>query len=126
MLPPVDGQHMGKSLLPGRGFPTPVPQLHSPLANTPSPLPACLFPQKEGISKAARSKPLAPVAPEKNTEESSESSDEELPSSQVGPSSLWTPQTQGSRRRGWGESEGRPLPFKQHLTVSWLIGSSSR
>uniref|UniRef100_M3XMZ0 Treacle protein domain-containing protein n=1 Tax=Mustela putorius furo TaxID=9669 RepID=M3XMZ0_MUSPF len=39
--------------------------------------------QKEGISKAARSKPLAPVAPEKNAEGSSESSDEELPSSQV-------------------------------------------
>ncbi|XP_032707437.1 treacle protein isoform X3 [Lontra canadensis] len=41
------------------------------------------IPAKEGISKAARSKPLAPVPPEKNAEGSSENSDEELPSSQV-------------------------------------------
>lgn len=52
---------------------TPAPQKTRPA------IPA----KKEGISKAARNKPLAPVAPEKNAEGSSESSDEELPSSQV-------------------------------------------
>ncbi|XP_032707440.1 treacle protein isoform X6 [Lontra canadensis] len=52
---------------------TPAPQKARPA------IPA----KKEGISKAARSKPLAPVPPEKNAEGSSENSDEELPSSQV-------------------------------------------
>ncbi|XP_077922864.1 treacle protein isoform X3 [Halichoerus grypus] len=52
---------------------TPAPQKARPA--TPA--------QKEGNSKAARSKPLAPAPPEKNTEGSSESSDDELPASQV-------------------------------------------
>ncbi|XP_027462662.2 treacle protein isoform X1 [Zalophus californianus] len=52
---------------------TPAPQKARPA--TPA--------KKEGNSKAARSKPLAPAPPEKNTEGSSESSDEELPASQV-------------------------------------------
>ncbi|XP_022348869.1 treacle protein isoform X2 [Enhydra lutris kenyoni] len=52
---------------------TPAPQKARPA------IPA----KKEGISKAARSKPLEQVTPEKNAEGSSESSDEELPSSQV-------------------------------------------
>lgn len=39
--------------------------------------------QKESNSKTAKSKMLAPATPEKNAEDSSESSDEELPVSQV-------------------------------------------
>ncbi|XP_036737377.2 treacle protein isoform X2 [Manis pentadactyla] len=39
--------------------------------------------QKEGDSKTAKSKTLTPAPPEKNAEGSSESSDEELPASQV-------------------------------------------
>ncbi|KAM5298229.1 treacle protein [Ctenodactylus gundi] len=42
-----------------------------------------LSPQKESTSKTARSKALTPAALEKDSEGSSESSDEELPSSQV-------------------------------------------
>nr|XP_021556539.1 treacle protein [Neomonachus schauinslandi] len=52
---------------------TPAPQKARPA--TPA--------KKEGNSKAARSKPLTPAPPEKNTEGSSESSDQELPASQV-------------------------------------------
>ncbi|XP_044087359.1 treacle protein isoform X3 [Neovison vison] len=69
-----------------KGVPgTPVSTEASVARDTPAPQKArpAIPAKKEGISKAARSKPLAPVAPEKNTEESSESSDEELPSSQV-------------------------------------------
>ncbi|XP_045856506.1 treacle protein isoform X4 [Meles meles] len=70
-----------------KGFPgTPVPT-ESSVARGGTPAPQKARPaipaKKEGISKAARSKPVAPAPPEKNTEGSSESSDEELPSSQV-------------------------------------------
>jgi len=52
---------------------------------TNAPLPTMfLSPQKEGSSKTATSKTLAPASLEKKAEESSTSSDEDLPSSQVG------------------------------------------
>lgn len=43
-----------------------------------------LSPRKDSNSKTPRSKTLTPVPPEKKAQESSESSDEEWPSSQVG------------------------------------------
>ena len=52
------------------------------LTNVPSPT-ICLSRQKEGNSKTARSKTLAPASPEKKAEGSSASSDE-LPARQVG------------------------------------------
>ncbi|XP_059030027.1 treacle protein isoform X8 [Mustela lutreola] len=80
-------KHPQTKASPMKGVPgTPVPTEAS-VARRDTPAPQKTRPaipaKKEGISKAARSKPLAPVAPEKNAEGSSESSDEELPSSQV-------------------------------------------
>lgn len=43
-----------------------------------------LSPPKDGISQSTRSKLSGLAPPEKSTEESSESSDEDLPSGQVG------------------------------------------
>ncbi|XP_057168244.1 treacle protein isoform X6 [Ursus arctos] len=70
-----------------KGVPgTPAPAKAS-TAQTDTPAPQKARPaipaKKEANSKAARSKPLAPAPPEKNAEGSSESSDEELPASQV-------------------------------------------
>ncbi|XP_032193213.1 treacle protein isoform X6 [Mustela erminea] len=80
-------KHPQTKASPMKGVPgTPVP-IEASVARGDTPAPQKARPaipaKKEGISKAARSKPLAPVAPEKNAEGSSESSDEELPSSQV-------------------------------------------
>ncbi|XP_059273142.1 treacle protein isoform X1 [Mustela nigripes] len=80
-------KHPQTKASPMKGVPgTPVPTEAS-VAQGDTPAPQKTRPaipaKKEGISKAARNKPLAPVAPEKNAEGSSESSDEELPSSQV-------------------------------------------
>ncbi|XP_057168241.1 treacle protein isoform X2 [Ursus arctos] len=69
-----------------KGVPgTPAPAKASTAqTDTPAPQKARpAIPAKEANSKAARSKPLAPAPPEKNAEGSSESSDEELPASQV-------------------------------------------
>ncbi|XP_045671252.1 treacle protein isoform X5 [Ursus americanus] len=70
-----------------KGVPgTPAPAKASTAqADTPAPQKArpAIPAKKEANSKAARSKPLAPAPPEKNAEGSSESSDEELPASQV-------------------------------------------
>nr|XP_048275002.1 treacle protein isoform X1 [Myodes glareolus] len=46
-------------------------------------MPSAITPAKDGTSQPARSRAPAPAPPEKNMEESSESSDEELPSSQA-------------------------------------------
>ncbi|XP_019654038.2 treacle protein isoform X6 [Ailuropoda melanoleuca] len=65
---------------------TPAPtEASTARADTPAPQKAkpAIPAKKEANSKAARSKPLAPAPPEKNAEGSSESSDEELPASQV-------------------------------------------
>lgn len=70
---------------------TRVPEDHcllalSPSANAPLPdhmLIQVLSPQKDSNSKPARSKTLAPAPPKGNTEGSSESSEEELPLTQV-------------------------------------------
>lgn len=55
----------------------------SQLTNTPLPT-MFMSPQKEGSSKTATSKTLTPASLEKKAEESSTSSDEDLPSNQVG------------------------------------------
>lgn len=78
----------------------------------------CLSPQKEGSSKTTKIKIPAPASQEKNAKDSSESSDEELPASQVGLSfSLRRLQALSWAGRPLG-GEDRAFPFKQHFTVS--------
>lgn len=116
---------------------TRVPEDHcllalSPSANAPLPdhvLIQVLSPQKDSNSKPARSKTLAPAPPEGNTEGSSESSEEELPLTQVRHAfSLQSLQGQSWAGRRCGRGQVFPIGknlviFKQHLTASRALSS---
>ncbi|XP_026366552.2 treacle protein isoform X8 [Ursus arctos] len=109
-----------------KGVPgTPAPAKAS-TAQTDTPAPQKARPaipaKKEANSKAARSKPLAPAPPEKNAEGSSESSDEELPASQVdgalGTLPVMSPQSAPVQAKGTNKLRKPEVPAIQRATAT--------